>query len=573
MLVEHDLKRGTHRIVRLITRAAAVATVVVCLLNLATLHSDPESYLIGATIISSISLFALSVWTTFNSRLRNGELELQTPVGTWGFFLHGIGSGIAPVIPALMLVTVPLVFVPASIGISPTYGLSYWAISAAMAMLGTSTALLESMTLRSSSLTSGNGIIKGQIALIQLFGLMIVPFFLTFNTLLGHEFSQKTIFHQTVATIFIMILPVLAIIRVFDGHFKTTCRNAVFFSFAINIPLCIVFVIQSCGWWSDTWNWTYPASHSLLIGLLALYCANIRTSIQKGTMRRRTFEAEKRSESAPCKKDRNTMQFQESIPGKWVSIFDKEAATARNPVPGILITAILVLAVSLAGSAYIDPDLFRNPSYFLVVYMFVEVSTLTAWRSDAENVLKTDRRSGMLDLVLLAPRVDKTIVQGVFKAERELWNRKTRKFMFVIPFTLSLALICFFLLYQELGCFLASSYLIASALFFNRIRLKMFWIVTVRKSLSQSTQSILHLLEPIIFLGVANLLFSWNLLFTPTIDSISNRIGDCLILVGFFSASTLVQYIYLKYKFREALDELHSIRKLCSEEMDMRLRS
>lgn len=145
ILVEHDLKGRNYRRFYLISRTAAVASVLLCLALLPVLHSDPEFYLKLASTICSISLLALSMWTTFKTRLKHGELALQTPVGSWSFFLHGMVSGFAPVVLVLILLLVPIVLVPASTGNTLADGLNYWTMIASMAMLGASLAMLATM--------------------------------------------------------------------------------------------------------------------------------------------------------------------------------------------------------------------------------------------------------------------------------------------------------------------------------------------------------------------------------------------------------------------------------------------
>ncbi len=247
MLVEHDLKGENYRIVNLIARSAAVATVVVCLLLLIANHSDPESYLIGASIIGSTTMFALSAWNTLNSRLRSGELELQSPVGTWGFFLHGIGSGIAPIIPALWLLIVPLVFIPVSIGSSLVEGLNCWAIGAAMAMLGASTGLLSSMTLRSKPLTTDSGINKEQ-AFIQLISTTGMLALVTSHTIRYFESPAISII---IVSVFAIIVPGDSIKKVINGHFNCSSRIASLYCYIITTPIGAIVALQCSGWWSD----------------------------------------------------------------------------------------------------------------------------------------------------------------------------------------------------------------------------------------------------------------------------------------------------------------------------------
>lgn len=258
------------------------------------------------------------------------------------------------------------------------------------------------------------------------------------------------------------------------------------------------------------------------------------------------------------------LQTLASIPGKWITIFDKKTVVDKSPVLEIVTIAILVLTVSFAGSAYIDTNLFGNPSSYVFVYIAVECAEIMNLRTHATYVLGKDRRSGMLDHILLAPRIEEVIVKGVIKAEKEYWMKRTRRFMFSFPIALSLTQLVFFLLHHELEHLLAISYLLASSLLINRIRLKMYWIVSARNGLNTSIN---HLIAP--FTDPVGILITANLIISICIVLVSSPFNPVktwhfLLMVVFISVSTLVQYFYLKLKFQRAINELVSIRKHCS---------
>ena len=101
---------------------------------------------------------------------------------------------------------------------------------------------------------------------------------------------------------------------------------------------------------------------------------------------------------------------------------------------------------------------------------------------------------------------------------------------------------------QDWKRFLAISYLLATALLFNRIRLRLLWIASAAKGLRRPERWTRRFADPVRIIGTANYVISIAILAGHLIAS--SPFWDRLfpIMAAFFFFSTIAQCFYLQSK-------------------------